>query len=101
MFDVITTSALILCIAFVLPCQLLLCFRVKSVIIRLLPLIAFLILTVIFAVLMFKATGWDGLGYMLLALYSAILFGVCGICWGAFAIVKIVQKRRNKTNINE
>ena len=94
-------TILILCIAFVFPCQLWLCFKVRSVTVRLLPLVTFLILTVIFAILMANATGWDGLGYFFLALLTAVLFGVCGVCWGAFAIVKIVKKRRNKTNITE
>ncbi len=96
MFDALTTSFLILSIAIILPCQLLLCFKIKSIILRLLPLIAFLILTVLFAVRMFTADGWDGLGYMFLAIFMAIMFAICGVCWGIFAIVRFVKKRRSK-----
>ena len=85
---------LILCIAFVFPCQLWLCFKVRSVTVRLLPLVTFLILTVIFAILMANATGWDGLGYFFLALLTAVLLGVCGLCWVIFGIVKWIKRKR-------
>ena len=87
---------LILSVIIILPCQLLLCFKVKSVIIRLLPLISLLIMTVIFFVSSFMASGWDGLGYLLLSFLTAILFGVCTLCWAIFGIVRYVRKKRNK-----
>lgn len=92
---------LILCIAFVLPCQLLLCFKVRSVIIRLLPLIALFILTALFTYGTITVNGWDGLGYLLLAFLTAILFGVCCVCWAVFGIVRYVKKRRSRETTNK
>ena len=96
MFDVITTSILILCIVVIFPCQLLLCFKIRSLMIRLLPPISLFLLTVFFAVRMFTSVGWDGLGYMFLALVTAILFCVCGMAWATFGVVRYMKNKRNK-----
>lgn len=101
MFDVITTLILILCVAAVIACQLLLCFMVKSKILRLLPSIALVILTAFFSYKTAVAVGWDGFGYLFLAMLSAIMLGVSCLCWIAFGIVKIVKKKRSKKNITE
>ncbi len=92
---------LILSVIIILPCQTLLCFKIKSVIIRLLPLISLLILAVFFFVRSFTANGWDGLGYLLLAFYAAILFGACALCWAIFGIARYVRKKRKKDNFVE
>jgi len=96
MFDVITTLILILCVAAVIACQLLLCFMVKSKILRLLPSIALVILTVFFSYKTAVTVGWDGFGYLFLAFLTAILFGVCALCWAAFGIVRYIKHKRSQ-----
>ena len=92
---------LILSVVAVFPCQLLLCFKVRSIIVRLLPLVGLLIATALFAYKSFTASGWDGLGYLLIAFLTAILFGVCGLCWAIFGIVRYVKKRRSANVIQK
>ena len=89
-----TTLILIFSVAAVLLCQILLCFKVRSVIIRLLPLILLLVLTAIFAYKSFTVNGWDGLGYLFLAFLTAILFGVCALCLVVFGIVRYIKHKR-------
>ena len=100
MFDIwmgdieLTTAVLIFSIIVLLPAQLLLCFRVKSKIIRLLPIILFAILTLIFIIMATTAQGWDGLGYMVLAIFTGFMMLICGVAWGIGAIIKHTQKKK-------
>lgn len=99
MFDVwmgdieLTTVVLIFSIVVLLSIQLLLCFKVKSRAIRLLPVIVLSILTIIFIVMSVAITGWDGLGYIFLAVFAGFMLLMCGVGWGIWAIIK--HKKRN------
>ena len=101
MFDVwmgdieLTTFVLIFSIVVLLPVQLLLCFKVKSKAIRLLPVILFTILTLCFIVMSIAVTGWDGLGYIFLAIFTGFMLLMCGIGWGIWAIIKRRSKKSN------
>ena len=92
MFDVwlgeveLTTFTLVLALAAVLPGQLLLCFKVRSRFIRLLPLGVCLSLTAVFAVLGLSTPGWDGLGYVFLTIFAGFLAAACGLGWGIWAL---------------
>ena len=102
MFDVwigdteLTTLVLIFSIIVVLPIQLLLCFKVKSRAIRLLPVILLSIPTIIFVMMSVVITGWDGLGYIFLAIFTGFMLLMCGVGWGIWAITKSVKKRKNE-----
>lgn len=93
MFDVwmgdieLTTFVLVFSFAVLLPLQLLLCFRVRSRVIRLLPAAVLAVLTIIFAVMAAASVGWDGLGYTFLAIFTGFMLLVCGAGWGIRAIV--------------
>lgn len=100
MFDIwmgdieLTTFVLIFSIVVLLPVQLFLCFKVKSKAIRLLPVIVLSILTIIFVVISVANTGWDGLGYIFLGIFTGFMLLMCGIGWGIWAITKRVKKRQ-------
>ncbi|MBE5947808.1 MAG: hypothetical protein E7261_02140 [Lachnospiraceae bacterium] len=102
MFDVwiedveLTSLTINLAIAVFLPIQLLLCFKAKKRIIRLLPVIVFAVLTITFFIMAVVAQGWDGLGYLFFAIYTGITLFVCGIGWGIWWIVKLCRKNRGK-----
>ena len=91
MFDVwlgeieLTTLTLLLSVFILLPLQLLLCFKVRSRILRLLPVILFSLLVGIFLLLAHGNPGWDSLGYLFLALFAGIMLIACGIAWGIWA----------------
>lgn len=76
----------------VFPIQLALCFKVKSKIIRLLPVIILSVLTVAAAIATMVGIDWDALFYLICTIYLAIMLFVCGIGWGIWAIVR----KRNK-----
>lgn len=101
MFDVwigeidITNLVLLSSLALFLPARLLLCFKVKSRILRLLPIIIFSLLEIIFIALSLVITGWDALVYIVFALLVGVLILMCGIGWGIWAIEKFI-KRKNE-----
>ena len=100
MFDVwmgdieLTTAVLIFSIVLLLPIQHLLCFKVKSIAIRLLPVILLSIPTIIFTVMSVAITGWDGLGYIFLAIFTGFMLLMCGVGWGIWAISKLIKKKK-------
>ena len=79
MFDIwmgdieLTTAVLVFSIIVLLPIQLLLCFRIKSKVIRLLPMILLSIPTLIFIFMSTTTQGWDGLGYVFLAIFTGFM----------------------------
>ena len=75
-----------------LPFQLFLCFKVKKLILRLLPVTALFVLASAFIISSFTASGWDAIGYILLALFTGFMIIACGIGWGIWAIYRVIKK---------
>ena len=71
--------------------QLLICFKVKSKILCLLPVIIFACASVILAVASLFFDTWDTVGFLFLAICSALLLIACGIGWW---IWKMICKKR-------
>ena len=100
MFDVwmgdieLTTAVLVFSIVVLLPIQLLLCFKVKSRAIRLLPVILLSIPTIISVMMSAAITGWDGLGYMFLAIFTGFMMLMCGVGWVIWTISKLIKKKK-------
>ena len=90
----LTRLVLAFSIAVLLPGQLLLCFKARRTAIRLLPAIALSALTALLVVAADAAPGWDGLGYLLLAVFTGFMLLVCGIGWGIWAISRLARKKR-------
>lgn len=102
MFDIwmgdmdITLLMMIVSAVIILPVQLLLCFKVKSRIIRFLPIIALFIIAVIAIIKYSNATAWDGLFFVAVVMYEAFMLLMCGIGWGIWALVNALKKIGNK-----
>lgn len=100
MFDIgigevdITTLIALAAVFVVLPLQFLLCFKVKNLLVRLLPSIILVVATVMFFALMFTSQDWDAVGYAIFAVFSGSLLIITGIVWGIWVIVSVVQKKR-------
>lgn len=79
----------------VLMVQSILCFKVKSRIVRFLPII-FCILYIIAFIIMIAITppGWARAGYLILIMYTVYTMVTCGIAWGIWAITKYKRKKR-------
>ncbi len=90
--DTTTVVAIISAIIAILL-QLLLCFKVKNLFLKLIPVLLLAISTIVFVVLGANVNGWEALGYLLLALLSFALLVVCGIVLGVWAIVKKTRKK--------
>ena len=99
MFDVwmgnveLTTVTLFLSATVLLPLQLLLCFKVKSKLVRLVPVCLLVLPTVLFAVLSAMATGWDALGYLFLALFAGFMLLLCGVGWGIWGMIRLIKRK--------
>ena len=98
MFDVwsgngeLTIIALIVSVAVILPVQLLLCFKIRKIVIRLLPVMVLSVLTAVLSLLAAVTPGWDSLGYIVLAVFTGIMLLACGGAWGIWAIAKHMKK---------
>ena len=88
-----TALILIASVVIVLPVQLFLCFKVRNLVIRLLPVIILSVLIGIFAIMVFSAHDLRVVGYILLAVYAGIMIFFCGIGWGIWAITKKIKKK--------
>lgn len=71
-----------------LAIQLLLCFKVRSIVVRLLPVIALSILSIYFIIMTAVTGEWSSLGFALLAIFSTFLLLVCGVGWALWAIIR-------------
>lgn len=90
----LTTACLIGSAVALLPIQLLLCFRVRSRMIRLLPVVALALAALIFCCKAVTSTDWDSFGYILLAILAGLMLFMCGAGWVIWAIAGIIKKRR-------
>ena len=102
MFDVwigdveLTTLTIIVAVAAILPIQLLLCFKVKNLLLRLIPSMLFAIVTISFFAMIFSSQDWDSIGYAILAMLAGILLLMTGVAWGLWGIVGCVRKNKKK-----
>ncbi len=101
MFDVwlgdinFTWVIIIASLVVVLPLQICLCFRVKSVWVRLAPVIVLTLAGVVF--LLYGITwknGWEFIGFLIFAIYAGYLLFVCGVGWLVWAVARLLRKRK-------
>ena len=99
MFDVywgdtnLAVLTLVLSVAVALPVQLLLCFKVKSRAIRLLPAVLLVILIVVFLILAVSIPDLGAVGYVFLAIYAGFMLFMCGLGWGIWAFITSRNRR--------
>ena len=98
--DVEITSLIAISSVFVvLPIQLLLCFKVKPVFLRLLPSILLTGTTILLFAMMAASRDWDAIGYAVLGVFSGVLLIFSGIGWGIWAIVRCIKKKKSYGNV--
>ena len=78
----------------VLPIQLALCFKAKSKVVRLLPVIILSVLTLSAAVASATRIDWSALFYLIFAVYFGIMLVTCGIGWAIWAIIIFLVKKK-------
>ena len=91
----LTTAVLLFSVVVLIPLQLLLCFKGKNGAVRLLPVTVLGLFTLLFLYLSVTARGWDGLGYMVLAIFGGIMLLACGVGWGIWAIIRRKERKKD------
>lgn len=105
MFDVwigdmnLTWMIILISILIVFPVQLLLCYRVKSLLIRLIPaglslLTALASFVLMITVIIFKSSGWSFLLYIFFLIYAGGMMFFCGLAWLLWAILTHLKKKK-------
>ena len=95
----VTTLIAITSVLVVLPIQLLLCFKVKPVFLRLLPSILLTGTTILLFAMMAASRDWDAIGYAVLGVFSGVLLIFSGIGWGIWAMVRCIKKKKSYGNV--
>ena len=95
----VTTLIAITSVLVVLPIQLLLCFKVKPIFLRLLPSILLTGTTILLFAMMATSRDWDAIGYAVLGVFSGVLLIFSGIGWGIWAIVRCIKKKKSYGNV--
>ena len=100
MFDVwygdieLTTLTLLFSVILLLPLQLLLCFKVRNLLVRLLPVLILAALALALVGEVLVSAGWDSAGYLFLVIYIGFMLLACGIGWGIWAAARAAGKKR-------
>ena len=82
-------------ILIVFPLQLVLCFRAKKLLFKLLPTVLLAVAALAFWVLMLTARDWSALIYLIFTVFSVALLIFSGIGWSIWGISRFVKRKRN------
>lgn len=97
MFDIwlgdinFTVIILIFSAVAVLPFQIILCFKIKPLILRLMPVILFSLTAAVFALLSLTAQDVKALLCVFFTIYAVFLLFVCGVGWGLCALIRALK----------
>ena len=89
-------TVFLILIPLVLLAQILLCFMVKPLIIRLLPAAILALITALLLIATLISNGWDSVGYLILTVWSAIQLAACGIGWAVWGISRLIKHIKSK-----
>lgn len=92
----VTTLIAITSVLVVLPIQLLLCFKVKPIFLRLLPSMLLTGTTILLFAMMAASREWDAIGYAVLGVFSGVLLIFSGIGWGIWGLVALIRKKNKE-----
>ena len=80
----------------VLPIQLLLCFRLKKLAVKLIPTVLLIVAFVVFVFLKLNSMDWDALAYGIAAVYIGVWLVIDLLAWIIWTIIYFVKKKKNK-----
>ena len=98
MFDVwhgdieLTSLVIVFSAIFILPIQLLLCFKSNKTIVRLIPMVILGSLLLLFTVLRFITVDWSALFYLICSVFCLIMLAFSAIGWSIWAIITKTKK---------
>ena len=91
-----TGPILILLFAVFLPLQLLLCFKVRRVMVRLIPTILLPLIAIACLIPAITVNGWDGLGYLFFMILAVFAWVIDGVAWGIWGMIRHIRKHRGE-----
>lgn len=94
LFKIRTDIFLLILSVILLALQLFLCAKIKNRLLRLLPVLVLFTLTLVFTVLIFVFDGWDSVGFLMLAIWTALLLTVCGVAWLMWWLLIKLKRRK-------
>lgn len=94
LFKIRTDIFLLILSVILMVLQIILCAKLRSKLIKLLPIIVLSSVTLVFTVLIFVFDGWDSIGFLLLAIWSAFLLAMCGVAWAVWYLFKKIKSRK-------
>ena len=83
---------LIFLLVSVCAAQLLLCFKAKRLVLRLLPTVLSALAAMICGVMCMLLTGWDVFGWMIFLFCFLIMLGLCALAWLIWAIIWFIKQ---------
>jgi hypothetical protein len=72
--------------------QLLLCVLSRRVFVRLIPTVLAILCAGISFAMVFLSSGWDAIGYLLLAIVACFPLAACVFAWAIFFVIWIIKK---------
>ena len=93
MFDIwfedasLTVIVILFSILIVFPLQYLLCSKVKSLPVRLIPTACTLFFALVSAILLCLSTGWESMIFIFFLIYAGFLLFIIGLAWGIRAFL--------------
>ena len=76
-----------------LAIQIILCCNAKNKTVKLIPVYLLSLSTIIFVILAFLHDDWNRFGYLVLAVFAAVLLLICGLGWLVWSLIKHKQNR--------
>ena len=77
-----------------LPIQLMLCFKAKKLLIKLLPIVVLAVATFAFYIMAITAKTWVALIFIMIAASCGVAIMFSGIAWLIWAIVKLIKRKQ-------
>ena len=90
----ITVLFIIFAVVVIIPVQLLLCFKAEKLWTRLTPIFFSSLATIVCIVMSLSSSGWDTLGWLIIAIYCISSIAVCGIGWLVWFIVMRAKSKK-------
>lgn len=100
MFDVwlgdinLTVLMIVFSVLIVFPIQLLLCYKAKSLPVRLIPAGLILLFALVSLILLLTTPGWDSIGYIFFLIYAGGMMFFCSLAWLLWAVLTYIQKKK-------
>ncbi|MBR5453201.1 MAG: hypothetical protein IKV54_03900 [Clostridia bacterium] len=93
-----TELFILICSLFVMLVQLLLCFKVRWLYLRIAPAVLLLAATVTLLCMAYTSEGWDGFGYLVIAIFTLSMLVFCGIGWVIWWVAGLIRNKNPGKN---